>query len=240
MAGSKNRVHKIKGRAKRDFLKGTKGRDLILGMSGNDSLMGLASNDTLNGGKGRDFLRGGKGNDLYIFDHLQDRIVEAAGQGIDTVRATVSYSLGASLENLVLRGAAALNGTGNELANTLKGNAGNNILDGKAGADTLIGGMGDDTYYVDDMNDIVIEAVNGGTDKVITTVSSYNKPSNVEFIEYVGTGSFNFVTNNGQPITNNSVTIIGGSGNDTMQGGSNADKFTGGAGDDLINGDLAA
>lgn len=102
MAGSKNRIHKVKGRAKRDFLKGTKGRDLILGLSGSDSLKGLAGNDTLNGGKGRDILKGGKGNDLYIVDHLQDKVVETAGQGNDTIRATVSYILGASLENLTL------------------------------------------------------------------------------------------------------------------------------------------
>jgi Ca2+-binding RTX toxin-like protein len=238
MAGSKNRIHKIKGRAKRDFLKGTKGRDLILGLSGSDSLTGLAGDDTLDGGKGSDILRGGKGDDLYIVDHLQDKVVEAAGQGNDTIRATVSYILGASLENLILQGDAALNGTGNELANVMMGNAGDNILDGKAGADILIGGMGDDTYYVNDINDIIIESANGGMDKVITTVSSYNKPINVEFIEYVGKGSFNFGTNNDQPITSNTTTVIGGAGGDTLQGGNNADNFTGGAGDDLINGGL--
>ena len=262
MATSKTRVTKIKGRAKRDFLKGTKGKDLMLGLAGDDSLRGLAGddqligdlgNDTLDGGKGKDILKGGKGNDLYIVDHLKDKVVESAGQGLDTVRATVSYILGANLENLVLQGVSALNGTGNGLANTIIGNSGNNILDGKAGADTLIGGLGDDTYYVDDINDIVIEAANAGIDKVITTVSSYKKPVNVEFIEYVGKGGFNFSTSNDQlggsttnttnttntNTTTGTTTVIGGGGNDTLQGGGNSSNLAGGAGNDSINGGMS-
>lgn len=36
--------------------------------------------------------------------------------------------MGANLENLTLVGTAALSGSGNELGNTLTGNAGNNVL----------------------------------------------------------------------------------------------------------------
>jgi Ca2+-binding RTX toxin-like protein len=241
---SKVRINRIKGRAKRDLLKGTKGRDLLMGLAGNDTLKGLAGNDQLIGGmgndildsgKGRDVLKGGKGNDIYIVNDLRDRVKEAVKQGVDTVRSTASYSLGANLENLTLAGVGNLTGTGNTLANTLIGNRGNNILDGKAGADKLIGGLGNDIYYVDNANDIVIEAFNEGTDRVITTISFYQKPANVEFIEYVGTGSFKFGTSNDQLATGGS-TVIGGIGNDTFSGGKGNDNFTGGDGKDILGG----
>jgi len=102
-------------------------------------------NDTLNGGAGNDTLIGGAGNDLYVVDAAGDVVVELADEGLDTVQASVSYTLGANVENLVLTGAATLNGTGNALANSITGNAAANILSGGAGNDTLSGGGGNDT-----------------------------------------------------------------------------------------------
>jgi Ca2+-binding RTX toxin-like protein len=257
-----NRINRVKGKGKKDILKGTKNRDLIMGMAGddtiralagNDKLIGGAGNDLLQGGKGKDILRGGKGNDTYLVDDLLDKVREGAGQGIDTVRAKVSYALGSNLENLTLIGSSNLNGTGNELNNSIIGNLGNNtllgglgndvidgdagndVIDGGAGVDVMKGGAGDDIFYVDDAADIVIENINGGIDKVITTIATYAKPANVELIEYIGKSDFtvDFGTNN-QPSKDNQV--ISGNGNDKITGGTGKDNFNSGGGNDGLDG----
>ena len=64
-------------------------------------------------------------------------MVEAAGEGIDTVLSSVTYTLGANVENLTLTGTATINATGNTADNVLTGNSGNNILNGVSGANDV-------------------------------------------------------------------------------------------------------
>ena len=73
-----------------------------------------------------------------------DVVTEAASEGTDTVQTFTTWTLGANLENLILKGTGAINGAGNNLNNTITGNTGNNILKGNAGNDKLIGGAGVD------------------------------------------------------------------------------------------------
>ena len=151
-----NGDNKLTGGSGLDSLHGNSGNDQLAGGSDNDSLNGGLGNDVLDGGSGNDSLIGGAGNDTYLVDSLNDVIIESgattastranatATSGIDTVKSTVSWALGANLENLILAGSAA-NGTGNDFANTLAGNAVNNNLTGGAGMDTLLGNNGNDT-----------------------------------------------------------------------------------------------
>ncbi len=137
--------NRLSGTSSRDTLSGLAGDDTLLGMAGGDLLLGGAGNDTLDGGTGADTLDGGAGNDVYLVDTAEDKILESAGQGTDLVKSTVSFALPNNVEALTLLGSAAINATGNSLANRLTGNGGNNRLNGGANADSLIGGAGNDT-----------------------------------------------------------------------------------------------
>ncbi len=110
-------------------------------------LVGNVGNNVLNGLGGADILNGGAGNDVYVVDNLGDVVSETStlASEIDAVSSSVSWSLGANLENLILTGTAHVDATGNTLGNVLAGNTGNNVLNGGAGQDTLIGGIGTDT-----------------------------------------------------------------------------------------------
>jgi VCBS repeat-containing protein len=126
--------------------RGNAANNLLIGNDANNTLYGLDGNDTLDGGLGSDTLVGGIGDDTYVLDNIGDTVTELADQGTDTVRSRVSYGLSSNVENLNLVGINAINGTGNELANTITGNAGANILDGGLGNDLLQGGAGNDSY----------------------------------------------------------------------------------------------
>ncbi|MGO8041650.1 RTX toxin [Rhizobium johnstonii] len=203
----------------------------ITGGAAIDTLSGGAGHDTLNGGAGADSLIGGAGDDTYVIDNAGDSVAENADEGSDTVRTTLaSYALGANLENLTYIGTAAFTGTGNDLANTIRGAAGADTLDGGAGADSLIGGAGNDTYIVDNAGDLVTEAAEVGIDTVRTTLASYTLGANVESLLYMGSASF---TGTGNALVN---TITGGAGNDTLDGGTGNDTLIGGAGNDTLIG----
>jgi Ca2+-binding RTX toxin-like protein len=104
---------------------------------------GNALNNILVGNNAANTLTGGAGNDTYLVG-TGDMVVEGANAGIDTVQSSVTWTLGANVENLSLLGVAAINATGNTLANVLVGNAGHNTLSGGDGNDTLSGGNGND------------------------------------------------------------------------------------------------
>ncbi|MBX5187276.1 RTX toxin, partial [Rhizobium sp. NZLR5] len=201
-----------------------------------NTITGGAGNDTLDGGAGADSLIGGAGNDTYIVDNAGDSVAENTGAGTDTVRTTLaSYTLGSNVENLSFVGTGTFTGTGNSLANTIKGAAGADTLDGKAGADILIGGAGNDTYIVD-VSDVVTEGLNEGTDLIRTALSSYalTNIANVENLTFIGTGDF---SGTGNSLAN---TITGGAGNDTLDGGAGNDTLIGGAGNDIYVVDSAS
>ncbi len=143
----------INGTDLNDSLVGTGLAETLNAFGGNDTLLAGDGDDTLNGGAGRDRMEGqagndtmvgGADNDTYYVTDLGDEVIEATAEGGDSVYATLSWTLAANIENLILQTSADINATGNLGKNTLTGNAGENQLSGLAGADTLNGAAGND------------------------------------------------------------------------------------------------
>ncbi|WP_421594673.1 M10 family metallopeptidase C-terminal domain-containing protein [Shinella sp. M27] len=137
-------VKEITGTVSSDWLFATQGGTTLRGGRGDDTLLGGDGDDTLDGGSGEDRMEGGKGNDIYIVNNRYDKIIENKLEGIDVANTSISLTLVANIENLILR-LGDINGTGNELANTITGSDGNNVLKGMSGNDKLFGRVGNDT-----------------------------------------------------------------------------------------------
>ena len=134
----------------------------VVGTSAAQTLIGTASNDAFRGGGGGDTLQGGAGDDTYNIYDIHDVAVEAPGQGVDSVISTVSYLLGANLENLSVLSDQTYGG-GNSLGNIITGGAGSQTLDGKGGDDVLTGGAGADIFVMarGDGHDVITDFQNG-------------------------------------------------------------------------------
>jgi Ca2+-binding RTX toxin-like protein len=155
------------GNAKNNQIRGNEASNVLNGGGGDDILNGNSGNDLLNGGTGADYMDGNDGNDTYIVDDVNDDVseFELTGSGIDIVKASVTHTLGNDIENLILTGSAAINGTGNGLSNVITGNSANNVLSGLDGNDQLDGGNGNDTLYGGAGADALIGGVGADTFK---------------------------------------------------------------------------
>lgn len=226
---------RIKGNGQDNVLNGLGGDDILEGRDGDDTLLGGNGIDRLDGGAGDDSMTGGAGDDTYVIDRAGDRVDEQGGSGIDTVLTSrfidlSSAQFGGDVENVTLTGTADLDATGNGLANTLRGNAGDNEFDGGLGSDTMIGGAGNDTYVVNGGGDVVDEGVpgSGGSDLVISTVTF-----NLRGAQVAGTQDAveNLVLSG-----NAAINGFGNALDNTIAGNSGANVLTGFAGNDVLFG----
>jgi trimeric autotransporter adhesin len=180
----------IDGGAGNDTISAGAGNDTIYGGMGNDALYGSTGNDllyagtgdnTLDGGEGNDVLyssnngidtlTGGTGDDVYEIHNTNDKIIETANGGNDTIWTDVSYTIADNVETMYLVG--SVNGFGNAGDNTITvygegdnyidGGAGNDTLSAGAGNDTISGGMGNDALYGSTGNDVLYAGTGDNT-----------------------------------------------------------------------------
>jgi Ca2+-binding RTX toxin-like protein len=189
-----------------------------LTLTGTSALNGTGNtlDNVLTGNSAINTLTGGMGNDTY-FITSGDVVVEAFGEGTDTIQAGFTYTLLTNSENLTLTGTSAINATGNEADNILTGNSAINTLRGLGGNDT----------YVITSGDVLVEASGAGTDTVLAGFS-YTLLTSFENLSLTGSSLINGTGN-----TDDNV-LTGNSANNTLSGLGGNDTYIGGAGNDAL------
>jgi Ca2+-binding RTX toxin-like protein len=211
------------GEAGDDELDGGAGNDYLFGNQGNDRLFGREGNDWLDGGFGNDRLEGGNGNDTYVVDSFGDQIIDMAGTGMETVRASVNWTLQAGLDHLFLTGNART-GIGNSFNNFMRGNNLGNTIEGGDGNDIIFGDELESKLFGNSFKKFVAyedffqtqAQFPGDPTPNLSTLAGYEQ---LVQIFYPGFG-----------------TLPGGD-NDTLKGGNGDDKLFGWAGNDQLFGD---
>ncbi len=228
------------------------------GNTGANTLNGNAGHNLLNGGDGADRMIGGLGDDTYYVDHSQDAVIEAAGEGIDTIVSFMSISvaspLAANVENLLLAEVpAAKDGAGNQLSNLIVGNSTANKLYGYGGDDALRGGAGNDTLDGGEGNDTAVFSGNRASytitgsltnRTVVGAAEGTDTLLNVEALQFadgklIGDSWVPTPVAPPPPVnTGNQVaTRIGGSRSETLNGRDNIDDIIKGqGGNDTVRG----
>lgn len=173
-------------------------------------------------------------------DAMMAGFVDAEGNRIDGIDGDGEAIYGYGGQDKIFAGMGSdyiYGGTGNDFVRSgdgmdmIDGGDGNDVLDGGYDIDQMDGGKGNDVYYVDIQNDVVIEADNGGYDKVISDVS-YDLGAAIEEL-WLRAGSW-ATDANGNDLANK---IIGNENANTLTGAGGADQIIAGLGDDSVFGD---
>ena len=243
--GGNDLDNEIVGNELDNIIDGQGGNDTLSGLAGNDSLLGGEGDDYLDGGIGDDLLDGGldndvmlgqAGNDTFVVDSVEDEIVERSNEGIDTVRSSITFTIGENLENLILTGNETIDGTGNAVDNNITGNiadnvllglGGNDVIDGKGGNDHIEGGAGDDILS----GGAGVDYIDGGIGYDIATFEG----ATTGIILHLGVGRGSIGEAGGDTYVSIEG-IFGSEHRDRIIGSQNADGLIGNGGDDLLDG----
>lgn len=241
------------GNAGANILSGGAGNDTLVGDAGDDSLFGGDGNDSFYGGSGLDYLYGGLGDDTFVVNGSDDIVVEAAGEGNDTIITTaLSFALGANVDNLTASGVGNFTFIGNADRNILTsgsgvdelyGLGGNDDLYGFGGNDYISGGDGADYLSGGDGNDLMVGGA--GEDTVLGGLgddSYYQITSDDLIVEYDGQGNdrifteVDYVLRAGSYIETLGTTSNAGTANINLTGNELANVIVGNAGTNQLDG----
>ncbi|MEJ0075742.1 MAG: calcium-binding protein [Alphaproteobacteria bacterium] len=201
----------------------------VFGQGGNDTITMNEANGALPaaqlfGGAGNDILTGGSGNDLLFGQAGNDTLLGKGGNDL------------------------LFGGDGND---TLTGGDGDDQMFGEGGNDRMIWNPGDDNDLMEGGDGIDTAEVNGGNGSEIFSLTAngsrvrFDRVNPAPFSIDIGTTEKITVNMNGGDDTFSavgnlasliSVTVDGGTGNDTILGSNGNDTLLGGDGNDFIDG----
>ena len=253
--GSGLTIAPVFGASVQDQMTGTSQADGLFGLASNDTIYGYDGDDLIDGGIGADTMIGGLGNDVYIVDNSADAVTENANEGIDTVQTSVSVTLSANVENLVILysydpSAFVDEVNGNDLDNVIIGldsdykiNAlgGDDIIRLGEGYDQVDGGSGwDEVQRAGNSSDYGLDLWGNDLALVNDVTGAVDRLQNVESLYFEG---------DGVRLNTADLVIYGTGGGDNLSGGSGPeilfgldgdDTLDGGAGNDRLDGGIGA
>ena len=249
---------------------------LVHGGLGNDTLFGAEGNDQLDGGLGLDSILGGAGDDTIILTDWGADIVQG-GTGNDilrigttdgtlvastTVRNTLAYDAGTSLESVFFTGLARLSGTIgadvfdlstfdrfgsdqvvrlNEGNDSFKASRQGIAVDGGIGNDTLWGGAGNDTLMGGQGIDSMMGGEGGDTYYVDNPADIIVETGVLGGIDIIATGFAKWTMVNGTmmegllALGSGGLHGIGNAAGNVLTGGAGNDSLEGRAGNDSLS-----
>jgi Ca2+-binding RTX toxin-like protein len=227
----------ISGTSSDDTINGTESNDELRGLAGADTLNGGGGDDLLIGGAGADTLNGGAGTDTASYvGSLAGVTVTLATPGTAGIGGDAAGDKLYGIENLVGTSYSDTL-TGDAFANLLSGGGGADYLSGGGGDDTLDGGLGDDDLDGGAGHDIVLGG--GGVDTLRDTLGGSDQLSGGDGNDHIT------VTRNSQTVAFGTLVLDGGAGNDRMSyngtlGRQDTVTMIGGIGNDTIIASVAA
>ncbi|WP_343742762.1 beta strand repeat-containing protein [Herbaspirillum huttiense] len=218
------------------------GNNTLVGGIGHNELIAGNGNNSFTDGGGIADMTAGTGSNTFVVNNTRDSITVAApvagtSAGVNTVKSSVNWTLGANQKILWGTGNSALTLTGNSTgdqiigngaADTLIGGGGNDTIADSGGAAQMIGGGGNDTFVVSNTASVVQETANSGIATIKTSVS-YSLPDNVQNL--IGTGNAALILRGG---AQDGTTITANDANDTLIAGNGVSSLIGGAGSDTF------
>jgi trimeric autotransporter adhesin len=215
---------------------GNSNADEIVGNGGANVLTAGNGNSTLVAGTGLATLIGGSGNNTFVINNVTDVIQETIEGHNNVLMSSVTYTLPATINTLILTGSGNLTATANSGNDSIRGNAGSDVLKAGAGSDTLaagsglatlVGGSGADTFIVNNSSD-VIQSASASVQNVLYSSATYTLPTNVNMLTLTGAANIEAIGNSA------SDTLIAGAGQDTLVAGSGVATLIGGSGNDTF------
>ena len=242
---------------------GGAGNDTITGGDGNDTLLGGDGNDVINGGRGSDTARLGSGDDTFVwnpgdgsdvvdgqdgFDTLQfndANIAETVNISAKGTRASLTRDIGGvtmdlgTMERIQI---AALGGADNFVVNDLSNTGVQQVaIDLSATPGSGVGDGAADSVTVDGTsagNQITVVGSGGsvgvtGLSEQVTLTGTEGANDSLHINALGGNDTINAAALAAGQLT---LTIDGGSGNDTILGSAGNDFLLGGDGNDFVDG----